>query len=104
MSSNQALDGFVAALLHDIRKLDFSQNQFGSNHENLAQTDNPYLKTNGVDFLALVGQDVADIVQAHGGGRAGRHPGRHLGPGPAPIDRRPPARRDQPAETGPVHG
>ena len=68
MGSNQALDGFVAALLHDIRKLDFSQNQFGSNHENLAQTDNPYLKTNGVDFLALVGQDVADIVQAHGGG------------------------------------
>jgi hypothetical protein len=65
MGSNKALNGFVAAMLHDVRKIDLNKSGRWERHDDLMCTVNPFLEPGEIDFKALLGEDVVDIIGAH---------------------------------------
>ena len=66
MVDRQALAGFIAALVHDVRKVDLGEDgTWPSQHEDLSKTANPFLQPEGIDFEALLGPEVVEIVLAH---------------------------------------
>jgi len=67
MVDRQALAGFIAALVHDVRKLDLNDqgSWIGEHHEDLTRTVNSFLRPGEVDFLHLFGSEVMEIIAAH---------------------------------------
>lgn len=67
MVDQQALAGFIAALVHDVRKLDLNDqgSWIGEHHENLTCTVNSFLQPGEVDFQDLLGSEVVEIVATH---------------------------------------
>jgi hypothetical protein len=66
MSDNRPLLGFIAALMHDVRKIDLGPKHRFEHHEDLTRTVNPYLPPGKVDFTALLGEEVVEIAGTHG--------------------------------------
>jgi len=64
-NSTQALLGFIAALMHDVRKIDLNEKGRWEDHEDLRKTVNPLLKPGEIDFVTLLSADVVDIAMVH---------------------------------------